>query len=43
MNERDDTRVVDTSLNYTNAFIKMIPANGVTGTSSNLTVTFYQD
>lgn len=43
VNERDDTRVVDPSLNYTNALIKMIPANGVTGTSSNLTVTFYQD
>jgi prepilin-type N-terminal cleavage/methylation domain-containing protein len=44
VNERDDTRVVDTSLNWTNALIKMIPSGGISGNgSSGYTVTFYQD
>lgn len=44
VNERDDTRAPDpTDLKWTNALIKMIPANGITGTAPNYTVNFYQD
>lgn len=37
VNEDDATRTVSTSLNFTNALIKMIPSGGVSGSSTNLT------
>jgi prepilin-type N-terminal cleavage/methylation domain-containing protein len=44
VNENDASRTVDTQLGQnSNALIKMIPANGITGTAPNYTVTFYQD